>query len=87
MFEAEPRLTRRGTQLKETRPLTARNFDRTIKISGRGIDVAAVGEHACMRPERTGFERMIERYLGGGARTGRRGILVRIKVDGVRGAS
>src|SRR5262249_23757500 len=45
MFAAEPRLTRHSTQLEETRPLTARNFDRTIKISGRGIDVAAVGEH------------------------------------------
>jgi len=29
------------------------------------------GRHrACMRPERTGFERMIERYLGGGLELG-----------------
>src|SRR5262245_5098250 len=45
MLEAEPRLTRRRTQLEETRPLTARNFDCTIEIGGRGIDVAILGEH------------------------------------------
>jgi hypothetical protein len=43
--EAESRLTRGRAQLEESRVLTARNFDRTIEIGGRGIDVVTLGEH------------------------------------------
>src|SRR5262249_8979304 len=44
-LEAEPCLTRHRAQLEETRALTARNFNRTIKIRGGGLDVAALREH------------------------------------------
>src|SRR5262249_38100817 len=44
-LEAESCLTGGRAQLEETRTLTARNFDRTIEIGGRGIDVAILGEH------------------------------------------
>src|SRR5262249_61215670 len=42
-LEAESRLTCGRAQLEETRALTARNFDCTIEIGGRGIDVVTFG--------------------------------------------
>jgi len=62
-LEAESRLTRGRAQFEETRTLTARNFDRTIEIGGRGIDIATLGEqdHAADAVQLCLIEALVER--------------------------